>query len=155
MGLSSRRVLEWSILAIVVLVLMGIFGRQVQIVQGQAELATIKSTLGSIRTAFVLDHLKQQIDGNARNVASGQRNPFLLLKSTPANYVGQPAKGELPVGSWMFDAECVCIAYSPVHSQFLENASADPTLWFRISPPPGPFQVIPTERYVWQGELVQ
>jgi hypothetical protein len=155
MGLSSRRVLEWSILAVVVLVMMGIFGRQVQIVQGQAELATIKSTLGSIRTAFVLDHLMQQVEGNAKNVASGQRNPFLLMKAIPSNYVEQAVKGELPSGSWMFDAECVCIAYTPVHSQFLENASADPTLWFRISPPPGPYQIAPTERYVWQGEVLQ
>lgn len=155
MRFSSARLLEWSILAVVVLALIGIFGRQVKIVQGQAELATIKSTLGSIRTAFVLDHLKRQVAGNAGNVASGQRNPFLLLESTPANYIGQDVNGELPVGSWRFDAECGCIAYTPVHSQFLENASADPTLWFRISPPPGPFQVTPTERYVWQGEALQ
>jgi len=155
MRFPSGRVLEWSLLTAVVLVLMGIFGRQVLIVQGQAEVAAIKSTLGSIRTAFVLDHLKQQVEGNARNVASGQRNPFLLLEPTPPNYVDQPAQGEQPLGSWRFDAECVCIVYTPVHSQFLENASADPTLWFRISPPPGPFQVTPTDRYVWQGEVLQ
>jgi len=155
MRFASNRVVEWSIMTLVVLVLIGVFGRQIQIVQGQAEGAVIKSTLGALRTAFVLDHLKQQSASQGANVVSGQRNPFLLLESVPSNYGGELASVGLAPGTWAYDPVCICIGYAPVHSQFLENKSADPTLWFRVNSPRPPFQITPTERYIWQGEVLQ
>ena len=155
MKLPTSRLFDWSVLFIVILLLAAFFGREMKKVQGQAEAATIKATLGALRTAFVLDHLMQQVRGRGKSVASGQRNPFLLLEQVPSNYGGEPGAEGHASGSWLFDPVCVCIGYRPVHSQFLENAGASQALWFRVSAPPGPFQVTPMERYVWQGDVVQ
>ena len=85
---TARRLVEWSILVIVVLLLAGIFGQQVRTVQAQAELAAVRSTLGALRTALVIDHMIATIRTGGPSVASPQRNPFLLMDPVPANYAG-------------------------------------------------------------------
>ena len=51
----SVRIVEWSLLAAVIVLLVLLFARQVRVIQGQGELAAVKSTLGALRTALVLD----------------------------------------------------------------------------------------------------
>ena len=153
---TNRRVVEWSLMVLVLLAVVGVFGRQFNVVQGQGELAAIKTTLGALRTALVIDHLKTTaIDGTP--AANAQRNPFLLLDHIPAIYAGPLAslKGQpLPQGSWVFDVYCNCIGYEPMRPQALDNPGESPTVWFRISPPPGPLQISPVQNYVWLGEVI-
>jgi hypothetical protein len=149
-------VVEWGLTVLVILVMTGVFGRQFRTVQGQGELAALKTTLGALRTALVIDHLKNTVDGQTR--APVQRNPFLLLDHVPSNYFGTLAslKGQpLPPGNWVFDGYCNCIGYEPLYPQSLENPGDAPTVWFRISAPPGPLQITPVQEYMWQGEVVR
>lgn len=162
---STRRGLEWSLLLIIVVLVAGYYVREFRFVQGQGEAAAVKTTLGALRTALLIDHLKGVVDGTppGRPV---QANPFLLLDHVPANYAGalgrrtvqvQQEQQERPVqqaGTWVFDADCHCIGYWPLYPQGLNTPTDAPALWFRISKPPGPLQIRAMQRYVWQGQLV-
>jgi hypothetical protein len=152
----TRRAAEWSILLVVVLALMGVFGRQFRYVQGQGELAAIKTTLGALRTALVVDYLQAQVATKSTPVAQPQRNPFLVLDRAPANYAGVlgTVKAEsVPPGNWVFDPFCNCIGYGPMYPYALEEAGDAPMLWFRVSGS-GPLQIAPVQPYRWQGEVV-
>jgi hypothetical protein len=148
---------EWGILAVLVLVLVGVFGRQVRVVQGQGELAAVQSTLGALRTAFVIEHLQQAVKSQGLGVVVPQRNPFMLLKSLPANYAGEFATMNIDTvapGRWVFDPDCGCIGYLPLHPEWLESPANMTAVWFRISAPPGPLSITPLHTYVWQGQVV-
>ncbi|APW41275.1 hypothetical protein RS694_01100 [Rhodoferax saidenbachensis] len=152
---------EWGVLLLLVLVLATVFVRQVRQVQGQAELAQIKSTLGALRTALVVAHLEATVAtgrGNAQHAGMpAQRNPFLALASLPANYAGVATPEEmvaLPGGSWVFDPVCACVGYHPMESDRLELPQGEQSLWFQISPPPGPLQLRAQMPYVWMGQVV-
>jgi hypothetical protein len=150
-------VVEWSLLLLVILVVAAVFVRQFRYVQGQGELAALKTTLGALRTALLLDHLKQAVDDPA-GLRPVQRNPFLLLAPVPANYAGAlaSAKGQgLRPGTWVFDAYCHCIGYEPLYPYALDLASDAPTLWFRISAPPGPLQIQAMQTTLWQGQPLE
>jgi hypothetical protein len=147
-------VVEWSLLILVILVLAGLFVRQFRYVQGQGELASVKTTLGALRTALLLDYLKQVVDGPAA-AHPLQRNPFLLLAPVPANYAGALASANgqgLRPGTWVFDAFCNCIGYAPLYPYALDRVSDAPALWFRISAPPGPLQIQAMQTTLWQGQ---
>jgi len=153
----TRRSAEWSLLAVVILVLMGVFGQQIRAVQAQAELAAIKTTLGALRTALVIDHMQAAAIHKAKAVASPQRNPFLLLDHTPGNYAGvlDGIKADaVPAGNWVFDAYCHCIGYAPMYPYALETGGDDGMLWFRVSAPPGPLTIAPLHTYRWRGEVI-
>jgi hypothetical protein len=150
------RVLEWGVLLVVLLALAFMFYRQVRVVQGQAELAGIKSTLGALRTAFVLAHLAQAVSAPSADAAQAQRNPFLLLERLPANYAGEASASvddSQPTGSWIFDPKCVCVAYFPQNPEWLEVSTG--ALWFRIETGTGPHRIEPSQVYVWQGEPIK
>ena len=152
----TRRALEWTLLALVILLLAGYFFREFRLVQAQGEMAAVKSTLGSLRTALLFDFLGRE----AKHTDSGvpmQRNPFLLLDHLPANYAGvlDSSKGKsMQPGTWVFDSYCVCIGYEPLNAQGLNTSEYAPALWFRISPPPGPLQINATQNYQWAGQPV-
>lgn len=153
----TRRSAEWGLMVLVILVLFGVFGQQFRAVQAQGELAAIKTTLGALRTALVIDHLQGATTNKAQHRAMAQGNPFLLLYQVPANYAGifdgANAAG-VPAGNWVFDAYCNCIGYAPMYTYALEGAGDAPMAWFRISAPPGPLQISPVQVYYWQGELL-
>ena len=154
---QNRRAVEWSLLVLVILVLMAAFAHQLRVVQAQGELAAIKTTLGALRTALVIDHLQAATTSKGQLVEIAQRNPFLLLDHVPGNYVGAMAGSNadtLPPGNWVFDAYCNCIGYGPMYPFALTEGGGAPTLWFRISAPPGPLQISPVQAYRWQGELL-
>lgn len=153
----TRRAAEWSILLLLALALIGVFGQQFRSVQGQGELAAIQSTLGALRTALVIDHLQSAVAGN-KAVVPPQRNPFLVLGRLPSNYAGVlgavTKAGAIPPGNWVFDAYCNCIGYEPLYAYALEEAGDAPMLWFRVSAPPGPLQIAPMQAYRWQGQVI-
>jgi hypothetical protein len=154
---NNRRLLEWSLILVVVLLASGFFVREFRFVQGQGELAAVKTTLGALRTALLLDHLKRAVDGKA-DTAALQRNPFLLLAPVPANYAGalSSMQGQVPQpGSWVFDAYCHCIGYEPLYPQALATQSDAPAVWFRVSAPPGPLQITAMQSYFWLGQPLE
>ena len=154
----GRRVTEWAVLGLVILVLVVLFGRHMRQLQARAELAALKTTLGTLRATLVVDHLQQRLRDPLQSVAQAQRNPFTLLDRLPANYAGEMIRNEGAVpapGSWVFDRVCVCIGYAPLFPQWFESASGDPSLWFRVSGAAGPRELSAVERYVWLDETLQ
>ena len=149
--------MEWALVAVVIVLLGGMFFRQVRAVQGQGELAAIKSTLGALRTALVIDHLKRTIDAGKAAAAAPQANPFELLQRRPANYLGEMNGAQAltePGGNWVFDPACPCVGYLPLSGQWLESRSGDSMLWFELIGAPGPVQLTAREPYLWQGNAV-
>jgi len=141
----------------VLLVLIGSYGRQSSALQGQAELATIQTTLGALRTSLVIDHLQKQVQPNGASVVPTQRNPFKVLGVPPANYAGEVPMLEIAgvaPGSWVFDKECACIGYRPQNPQWLEASTESSAIWFRVSSLPGPLQLAAMDTYRWQGQTI-
>ncbi len=153
----GRMAIEWGLLTLVIVVLMVALGREVAQVRGQAERAAIQTTLGALRTALAVEHLRQAVDAGRGAVAVAQRNPFQLLQSVPPNYAGEYGAlqlSELAQGRWVFDADCVCVGYQPLYPEWIDSPKGIGVLWFRISTPPGPLQISAQDRYVWQGQLL-
>jgi hypothetical protein len=152
--LWSRRLTEWSLLVLVLGVVVWAFGHQVRVVQGMGERAAVQSTLGAVRTALVIDHMQTSMRSADTGNAVRQNNPFLLLRSSPANYAGNTTRADMEAvapGSWVFDPDCVCIGYRLLYPQWLESPVGAEGVWFRIESTAGPLQVTPLERYLWQG----
>jgi len=151
----TRRMVEWSILAVVIVLLVLVFVRQVWVLTGQAELSAVKTTLGALRTAFVLEHLQSKVVSRALPVGLVQHNPFELLQRYPVNYLGEmtPAEAAVaPAGRWVFDPVCVCVGYLPMHAEWLDSPSGDVMAWFRVEGEPGPLQLTVKEIYTWHGQ---
>jgi hypothetical protein len=153
---TTRRGLEWSLLLLIILLVVGFYARAFRAVQAQGEAAAVKTTLGALRTALLFDHLKAAVDGTAATRAA-QANPFLLLDPKPANYAGERTpSGPLQLaGTWVFDVTCRCIGYQPLYPLDLNTPEDAPALWFRISTPSGPLQLRAVQRYVWQGQVLE
>lgn len=148
---------EWSLMAGVILVLALVFARKLQVVQGQGELAAVQSTLGALRTALVLEHLQKSTVGQGSSVAGTQRNPFELLDRMPANYRGEITRASAssaPPGSWLFDKDCVCVGYVPLYPKWFDSPSGNTVAWYRVSGAPGPLQLLAEEAYVWQDQAL-
>ncbi len=151
----SRRMVEWMIVTSVILLLVLVFARQMRVVQEQAELSTVRTTLGALRTALVINYLRKQVSSKDASVVSVQHNPFELLQRYPVNYIGEMSPEQAavaPAGSWVFDPDCVCVGYLPFRAEWFDSPSGDSMLWYRISGAPGPLQLRAKEAYVWQGQ---
>jgi len=150
------RLTEWSLVAGVIVVLVLVSGRQMRVMQVQSELATVKSTLGALRTAFVIDYLHKNVAAGP-NVVVTQRNPFELLQRRPANYAGEvhfSSAEAATAGTWIFDTNCTCVGYMPIYDQGFDSPSGDSMLWFRVTVAAGPLQLSAKETYVWQGQAL-
>ncbi len=149
--------IEWSLAAGLIVALALVFAYKVRVVRGQAELATVRSTLGALRTALVIDHLHTSVSSSNAAVVSAQRNPFELLQRRPINYVGAKSATEAasaPVGSWVFDPACVCVGYLPRYAEWFDSPSGDLMAWYQVTGAPGPLQLTAKEAYVWQGQAM-
>ncbi|NDP39422.1 MAG: hypothetical protein GZ093_11840 [Rhodoferax sp.] len=153
----SLRMVEWSLVAALIVVLALVFMHKVRVLQGQAELSAIKTTLGALRTALVLDHLHHSVTPGGASVALLQRNPFELLQRRPANYRGELSREQAdaaPDGSWVFDPVCVCVGYRPLYAEWLDSPGGEPLAWYQLSGEAGPWQLTAKEAYVWQGQVM-
>ncbi len=154
----STRMVEWLLVAALILTLVVAFMYQVRVVQRQAELAAVRSTLGALRMALVLQHVQQQVQHQGQGVAAVQRNPFELLAQRPANFWGELAVGQvaaLPPGNWAFDAQCVCVGYLPRDIEAFDSPSGAGMAWYQVAgTPAGPLQITVREAYTWQGEVM-
>ena len=154
---SWSRLAEWSMLVGVIVVLMLVFVREMRVMQGQGELAAVRSTLGALRTALVIEYLHKNVTAGTSSVALTQRNPFELLQRHPVNYFGVLTPAEavaVPAGSWVFEPVCVCVGYRPIYDQWFDSPSGAGMAWYQLSGAPGPLQLTAKEAYVWQGQLM-
>ena len=153
-----RRMVEWMIVAGIILLLVWVFARQLRVLQGQVELSAVKTTLAALRTALVIDHLRKSAASDDTAAALAQHNPFELLQRYPVNYIGEmnPEQAALaPSGTWVFDPNCVCVGYQPIWGEWLDSTSGALMPWFRISAVPGSFlQLTAKENYRWQGQAL-
>ena len=148
---------EWTILGGVILMLLLVFGWYVQVVQAQAERAAFRATLGALRTALVIDHLRKSVASTQAVVVSTQQNPFKLLERSPPNYRGEmalPTASAQARGNWVFDADCSCAAYFALDVKGIDSPSGDGLLKYRVEGAPGVLRLTPAARYVWRGEMV-
>ena len=142
----------------VILVVVLVFLREQRFVQGQAELAAVKTTIGALRTALVFSHLQAQTAKAGDPVAMPQRNPFLLLQFPPAGYQGEMNLAQAAIaspGSWAYDPGCGCVGYVPMNPQWLASPNGAATIWYRVSGGSGPARMDALDRYVWQGQPLQ
>lgn len=154
---SWRRPGEWLLMAALVVILLMVFMRYVRQVQGQSELAAIKTTVGALRTALVIDHLQRQVLPTKEQTLPPTRNPFEVIKQKPANYFGVVSKAQaasVPPGSWVFVESCPCVGYLPMDDLWLDSPSSDPLIWYAVTGMPGVLQLVPVEKYRWNNEWV-
>ena len=159
LGLSNwRRAFEWALVAAVILVLAVVFVRHMRAVQGQSEQAAVRTTLGALRTALVIEHLQHSLTPiGGLSTARPPRSPFDLLQYRTANYIGIVNSRKaliVPPGSWVYDPVCPCIGYRPLDDLWLNSPSGEPMAWFLISGAPGPLQLTARENYLWQDQLL-
>jgi hypothetical protein len=162
-----RRLVEWSLVAGAIVILVLVFGYYARFVQGQGELAAVRLTVGALRSTLATDDLRARVRAAEPWVSSARRNPFELLSRRPANYRGEVTDARMPEaatapGSWVFDRACACVGYRPIDSRWLDSPSGDAMVWFYVkghatggSPDSiGPLQLIAREAYRWQGQPV-
>lgn len=149
---------EWSILALVVLGFVWAFGQYAKRVHSQAERAAVLTTLGAVRTAMVLHQLQGQVDARKNVPAVDAANPFDLLAQRPPGYGGEVVGRDVAAitpGQWVFDAQCACIGYKPLYADGLESRDALEALWFQRRGKGFALHLAPLDRYVWQGQVVE
>ncbi len=154
MSRSNLRFFEWGLMLLVMLLVASYFGREFRNVQSQGEIAAVKTTLGALRTALILDHLKAAIEGKEKTLTP-QINPFLLMSPVPPNYAGVLSESKVKVvrpGTWVYDAYCRCIGYEPLYPYGLNTGDNTAGLWFQISAPPGPLKIAAMHAYRWQDQ---
>ena len=152
----SRRVVEWGILSLVILALVAVFLRQSRIVQAQAELAAIRTTLAALRVAATLDHIEKSLHSARVSVANLQRNPFGLLQQKPGNYLGElrVEQALAAPSSWFFEPACACVGYVPSDPQWLSSTNGAAVILFRVESNQGLPQLVALDSYRWQGALI-
>jgi len=147
-------------LVVLVLALMVLFGRYAREVHAQSELAAIRATLGAMRTALVVEHLRQQTAQGVTPsplVTDRSVNPVELLGKLPAGYIGEVRLAEInqvPAGSWVYAPDCACVGYLPLDADWLEQTSSDGWLWFAMARIDAVLQLHTKEKYRWRGERV-
>jgi len=155
---GTRRMVEWSIVALAVIAVVLVFVRQMRVVQGQTELAAVQTTVAALRTSFVLDYLRKQVAAQDTSTALAQHNPFELLHHYPVTYIGEmrPEQAQqAPSGTWVFDPDCVCVGYLPIWGEWFDSASGDLMLWYRVGGGAGDaLQLVSKENYRWQGQVL-
>ncbi len=157
-GLPSTRMVEWSILIVVVLVIVAVAGHSIRLLQGQAERSTVLSTLGALRTSLVIAHLQQVSAASTGSFSAVPPNPFLALQTLPQNYRGEFTVNDLiatPLSGWVFDPLCACAGYVPLDAGWSDDPSPASALWFKVGPGPGPRLLTAQATYTWRGVVVQ
>jgi hypothetical protein len=150
--LWSRRLTEWSLVALILLGLGFAFEREIRSLQAQSERVLVWSSLASLRTALVLNRLARQARPDDAKLSV--QNPFLLLQQLPPNFAGEvPMRDVYRVapGSWVFDPECPCVGYRLLYPEWLEPAQDVGVVWFRIGSTVSGSTLTPQADYLWLG----
>lgn len=155
--LKSRRVVEWSIVAAVLIGLVWALEHQVRVVRIQGERVAVRSTLSALRASLVIEQLMGQVRHQNKNgpSASTPQNPFTLLQGVPPNYAGERAQRDIfsvPPGSWVYDPECACIGYRLLYPEGLEPEQVADAIWLRVGATAGEPRLVPMAEYRWLGQ---
>ena len=153
--LWSRRLVEWSIVAAVLIALIWGLEHQVRVVQGQGERAAVRATLTSLRAGLVIDQLMAQARPRAAPSAPRPQNPFALMQAVPPNFAGELAARNVSAvapGSWVFDPDCNCVGYRLLYPQWLEPAQVADAIWFQIRAEGGQDRLAAQSDYFWLGQ---
>lgn len=162
--LKSRRAVEWSIVAAVLMGLVWALEYHARVVREQGERVAVRTTLNALRMALVLEHLMAQVRAkdpvgtppSAAPTAPG-KNPFTLLQTVPPNYAGERAQRDIfqvPPGSWVFDPECACVGYRLLYPRGLEPAQTADAIWLHVTVDAGTPRLQPLDNYRWLGQRV-
>lgn len=153
----GRRLVEWGIVGSVLVLLLLVFLQQSRTVQGQAELASVRATLATLRTGAVLRHIEAGRAGRAPDVAFAQRNPFLAEGAMPSRYLGERDARTLGDGAigWYFDPACDCVGYRPGNPRWITAPEGSTELVYRIVRQGGMLLYEPMAAYRWQDEALQ
>ncbi len=144
---------EWSVLGLVVCVMAGVLWHETQFLRKRSERTAVQTTLQTLRTALVTEYLHRELVKNSGGVRRApQTNPFALLDPVPSNYGGEVQTGialAMPQGQWLYERDCVCVAYRPLDSDGLQPESEAPVLRFYVSTSGGPQHLQAREPYQW------
>jgi len=149
----TRRVLEWGIVVLVVVVLLWAFERQTRVVRAQAESVAARSTLNALRLSMTVG---QRTPTGALRMPALPFNPFTLFQVLPGNFAGERAKSDaddVPPGSWVYDPDCGCVGYRLLFPEWLESGGG--AIWFRMDSSADGVQLVPLAEYVWLGQRIQ
>lgn len=150
--LWSRRLTEWSLLALILLGLGFAFEREIRSLQAQSERILVGSTVASLRTALVLNRLAREVRPDDPSLV--QKNPFLLLQQLPPSFAGELRMRDVyrvAPGSWVFDPDCRCVGYRLLYPEWLEPAQEVGAIWFQLSGAKGGTSLLPLNNYLWLG----
>ena len=153
----TTRPFEWAVVAAVVIAALTAINKQYQDLQSQAEYAAIQSVLGSMRTAMVLGYLKNTASGNVPSVTAAPENPIEFLQQLPT-YAGTVRMGDqsqVSPGNWMFDADCRCVGYRPMHPDWLQPYQDFPALWFKLRSTKGVPELVAMQSYSWRNAPIR
>ena len=153
----SRRVVEWGLLGAAILLLVIVFLRQARLVQDQAELAAVRTTLAALRIAAVLQHIQAVAGKSDGGDVRTLQNPFAALQIPPPNYLGELDVQRLPedISGWFFDPACRCVGYARAQTRWFPVSDGAQLLLFQVRAGTGPLQLFAMEDYLWRGEPVR
>lgn len=154
---QNHRLLEWALVATVLVALIGAFERQVGVIQGQAERLTVQLTLKALRDTLTLEQLLKATRRPGASAEPKTINPFALLQGTP-NFAGNATMatvGTVPPGNWVFDPDCGCVGYRLRYPQGLEPTQEADAIWFRVEAVNGAFRLSPQANYRWFEQVLR
>jgi len=154
---QNHRLLEWALVAAVLVALIGAFERQVEVVQGQAERLTVQLTLKALRDTLTLEQLRKAMRPPVASTAPKTINPFALLQGVP-NFAGSATMatvGTVAPGNWVFDPDCGCIGYRLRYPQGLEPAQEADAIWFQVEAVNGVVRLAPKGSYRWFEQVLR
>lgn len=106
-GQCGFTLFELAIVAIIVSVLAGVLLARMQQYRGEAQLESVRQTIGLLQVAMELRVVKAGGPAHPAELRRlAEENPFDWLDQKPANYVGEyysPDLQEIPSGNWVFD----------------------------------------------------
>ena len=153
----NYRVVQWLVFLVFLSVVALVLARKAQEVQALAELTVVKSTVGALRTAMILEHARQQTDRAAATQPACE-NPFDCLEGLPLQYVGalplERADTVAP-GSWFYDSACPCVGYRLIYPHWLTEPSGRTFIAWRVEPTRGSPTLRPLEAYQWLEERLR
>lgn len=154
---QNHRLLEWALVAAVLVALIWAFERQVGVVQGQAERLTVQLTLKALRDTLTLEQLLKAARPPVASTQPKTVNPFALLQGVP-NFAGNATMeniGTVAPGNWAFDPDCGCIGYRLRYPHGLEPTQEADAIWFRVEAVNGVFRLSPKGNYRWYEQVLR
>ena len=154
--LWSGRLIEWGIVALILLALGFAFEREIRSLQAQSERVFVTSTVASLRTGLVLNRLTRELRPNDASLLV--KNPFLLMQQLPTNYAGEMPMRDIyriAPGSWVFDPDCPCVGYRLLYPDWLEPRQEIGAIWFQVGKGSGASSLTPLATYVWLGSALK